>query len=211
MSEARKPGTDTEAWFKDLGNRLERAGSLLGDAALHAARSTRRSGNIDRQLSVVQELVAAIENRVAALFGEGSDEPTSTHPDAPEDEVDFREVPGFPGYRVGSDGRVWGSRRAGRGYGLTREWRVLKPYLLRPGPTFTVSLYRERERHALRVDGVVLLAFVGPCPQGFEVEHANGDPLDNRLDNLRYVPSRPEREELMADAALIGGRNNKKY
>lgn len=29
-------------------------------------------------------------------------------------------------------------------------------------------------------------AFVGPCPEGMEVCHNNGDCTDNRLENLRY-------------------------
>ncbi len=32
----------------------------------------------------------------------------------------------------------------------------------------------------------VLLAFVGPCPEGMEACHNNGDPLDNRVENLRW-------------------------
>lgn len=32
----------------------------------------------------------------------------------------------------------------------------------------------------------MLAAFVGPCPEGLEVCHLDGDPLNNRLSNLRY-------------------------
>ena len=32
-------------------------------------------------------------------------------------------------------------------------------------------------------------AFVGECPEGYVVEHINQDKLDNRLENLRYVPN----------------------
>jgi hypothetical protein len=31
-----------------------------------------------------------------------------------------------------------------------------------------------------------MAAFVGPCPEGMEVCHNNGDPTDNRMENLRY-------------------------
>jgi hypothetical protein len=37
-----------------------------------------------------------------------------------------------------------------------------------------------------RVHRLVMLAFVGPCPEGLEVCHKNGDSLDNRLVNLYY-------------------------
>jgi len=135
----------------------------------------------------LRELIAGIEQRVGALSLENVSQ-DATRPSGPANpSVGYREVPGFPGYRVGSDGTVWGSRRAGRGYGRSRDWRPLKPYLVRPGPAPTVSLYRDRVRHSMRVSSVVLMAFVGSCPDGCEVEHANGDLLDSRLENLRYV------------------------
>ncbi len=37
-----------------------------------------------------------------------------------------------------------------------------------------------------RVHRVVMEAFVGPCPDGMEVCHGDGDPMNARLDNLRY-------------------------
>jgi len=37
-----------------------------------------------------------------------------------------------------------------------------------------------------RVHQLVLTSFVGPCPPGLEGCHNNGNPLDNRLDNLRW-------------------------
>lgn len=36
------------------------------------------------------------------------------------------------------------------------------------------------------VHRLVLEAFVGPCPDGMEVRHLNGNKTDNRLENLRY-------------------------
>lgn len=36
------------------------------------------------------------------------------------------------------------------------------------------------------VHRVVLTAFVGPCPDGMEGCHNNGNPTDNRLENLRW-------------------------
>lgn len=191
MSEERQPRSDTEAWFKELENHLDRVRALLGDAEIQAARAMRTREGIHTQLSVVQELFAKIDDRLATLLANATgDDRGPRHPEASQDAIVYREVPGFPGYRAGSDGTVWGSRRAGRGYGRSREWRPLKPYLVRPGPALTVSLYRDRVRHSMRVDAVILLAFVGEQPEGWEVESRNGDRLDNRLDNLRYIPSR---------------------
>lgn len=38
----------------------------------------------------------------------------------------------------------------------------------------------------MAVHRLVMAAFVGPCPDGIEVCHNNGNPADNRLSNLRY-------------------------
>ena len=179
--------SSTEAWFKELESRLDRVGAMLGDAEIQAARSQRRKAEIYRYLFRLKEQIAGIEQRIGALSLENASQHATKPSDLAEPPVDYREVPGFPGYRVGSDGTVWGSRRAGRGYGRSRDWRPLKPYLVRPGPAPTVSLYRDRVRHSMRVSSVVLMAFVGACPDGCEVEHANGDLLDSRLENLRYV------------------------
>lgn len=37
-----------------------------------------------------------------------------------------------------------------------------------------------------RVHRLVLEAFIGPCPNGHECSHLNGNPRDNRLVNLAY-------------------------
>jgi HNH endonuclease len=185
----RKPdtGTGTDAWFKELENRLGALQEKLADAASLTARSTRTKVEVDRHLSIVQELLARIEDRIAELSPENARTRADDAADRPL--VQYCEVPGFTGYRVGNDGSIWGSRSAGRGYGRTREWRQLKPYLLRPGPVLAVSLYRERVRHVSRVDEIVLIAFLGPCPDGYEASHTNGDVLDNRRENLCYVPA----------------------
>jgi hypothetical protein len=47
---------------------------------------------------------------------------------------------------------------------------------------------------------LVLLAFVGPCPEGLEGCHNDGDPSNNRLDNLRW----DTRESNMADQIKHG-------
>jgi hypothetical protein len=186
MSEKPRPLTGTDAWFKEVENRLEDVRAQLEDAEIQVARSMRAHGGIPPELSLVQERFANIEHRLAKLLSATRADRTI---EPSQEAVLYRDVPGFPGYRAGSDGTIWGSRSAGRGYGGTREWRALKPYLVRPGPAPTVSLYRDRVRHSMRVAAVVLLAFVGERPDGFEVRSKNGDHLDNRLDNLCYVPA----------------------
>lgn len=53
---------------------------------------------------------------------------------------------------------------------------------------------------------LVMLAFVGPRPDGLDVCHGNGNPADNRLENLRYGT----RSENMRDALRHGTINTLK-
>lgn len=47
-------------------------------------------------------------------------------------------------------------------------------------------LYVNNRQIARHVGRLVLEAFVGPCPQGMECCHNDGDPANNRLENLRW-------------------------
>lgn len=42
-------------------------------------------------------------------------------------------------------------------------------------------------RKQYRVHRLVLEAFVGPCPEGCNVDHIDGNRANNRLENLRYL------------------------
>jgi hypothetical protein len=85
----------------------------------------------------------------------------------------WRPVPGFEGkYEVSDLGRV-------------KSLRWTPPRILRPGPSnyghLSVAL---GQRNTRMIHQLVLLAFVGPRPPGQEARHLDGDPANNRLDNL---------------------------
>jgi hypothetical protein len=66
-----------------------------------------------------------------------------------------------------------------------------KPYLLvslSPGRCGRVRRWLHR---------LVLEAFVGPCPDGFQCRHKNGNPTDNRLANLCWgTPTENQRDRV---------------
>lgn len=99
--------------------------------------------------------------------------------------IEYRDVPGFTGYRVGSDGTVWTS--GGRRY--SRPWRMLKPTAHKSGHlylTLSTGLSDRLRKKRRFVHTLVLEAFVGPCPPGMECLHGDGDPANNSLGNLRW-------------------------
>lgn len=105
----------------------------------------------------------------------------------------WKDIPGYEGkYQASDQGRIRSVDRQVQG----RNWhsghsftRNLRGRVLRPGKfckTGHLSVVLGRGTAGKPVHQLVMLAFVGPCPPGHEVCHANGDPGDNRLINLRY-------------------------
>jgi len=84
----------------------------------------------------------------------------------------WRDVPGWPGFRVTAGGDITGP-----------SGRLLKPMRHRSGHLFVT---RGRNSNKLYVHRAVLLAFVGAPRPGHEGRHLNGVPHDNRLVNLAW-------------------------
>jgi len=95
--------------------------------------------------------------------------------------VEYREIQGFPGYRVGSDGTVWSQRRT---YPV---WRKLAGDIV--SGYRRVVLYADGSKRRWFVHRLVLEVFVGPCPEGMEACHGTGIKLDNSTSNLRWDTS----------------------
>ena len=95
----------------------------------------------------------------------------------------WKTIPDFPNYSVSDRGRI------------RRDGRILKP---RPGHRnkagipfrWHVGLYRDGKSHTRHVHRLVLETFVGKPPEGMECCHNDGDPANNRLENLRWDTSR---------------------
>ncbi len=98
--------------------------------------------------------------------------------------VAYQEIPGFPNYRVGNDGSVWSKFAAH--HQPTFPWRKLKPGLHREGYLLIVLIDPSGRHRSFRVHRLVLLAFVGPCPDGMEGCHNDGNRVNNKLGNLRW-------------------------
>ena len=94
------------------------------------------------------------------------------------------------GFAIGDDGSVWSlwvpAGGIERGWKVGEEWRRLNPTRTSKNE-FIVSLANTgiagRRGYVHRL---VLEAFVGPCPEGMECCHWDGDRTNNRLSNLRW-------------------------
>jgi len=102
-------------------------------------------------------------------------------------EVEYRDIPGFTGYRVGSDGSVWGRKKRGSnsiGH-LYAEWHLLRTGMTWDGYKY-VNLSENGRSRCRRVHALVLTAFHGPPAVGQQCRHLNDIRADNRASNLRW-------------------------
>jgi len=102
----------------------------------------------------------------------------------------WRDVPGFPNYQVSDQGRVRSRLRRGRPPKDSTRQRQHPPTLLKPRTTrlgyATVAMNGSDGVFGRLVHRLVLEAFVGPCPEGQQCCHYDGDKLNNRLSNFRW-------------------------
>ena len=100
----------------------------------------------------------------------------------------WRPIPGWEGaYEVSDQGGVRSLDRTvvGRdGVARRRRGQALKLMLTTKGYP-AVHLGRE-PRKVRTVHSLVIEAFAGPCPEGLEVRHLDGDRLNPTLSNLAY-------------------------
>jgi hypothetical protein len=136
--------------------------------------------------------------------------------------VEYRPVVGFPGYRVGDDGSVWTCWMPRKRF-MVNVWQQLKPGVdkgkrsdsstARP-PYKRVVLTRESDhkRVTCKVHRLVLEAFVGPCPDGMECRHLDGDHGNNRRSNLEWG-TKPANwaDKRTHGSATVGERSGKTY
>lgn len=108
--------------------------------------------------------------------------------------TEYRLIPGFPGYRVGSDGSVW-SLWAHRGKAMGTigtKWCKLKPAAGRTGYLQVVIKPKGGRAIGRKVHQLVLEAFVEARPEGCQARHfPDRNPANNRLENLQWsTPSK---------------------
>lgn len=93
----------------------------------------------------------------------------------------WRDIINYIGlYMVSNYGKIKSLSR----YGCKKN-RILKPEIKRDGYVY-ISLYKNGIGKQCAVHKLVLESFIGPCPKGMESCHNDGNPSNNRLDNLRH-------------------------
>jgi hypothetical protein len=110
----------------------------------------------------------------------------------------MRPIPNFKGYSIDKQGQIF-SEKSGR---------VLSPYLhfSRANLYKRVTLCVNGKPTKIFVHRLVALAYIGKRPAGLEVNHKDGDSLNNHYSNLEYVTpaQNAKHRELMEARRLYG-------
>jgi hypothetical protein len=121
----------------------------------------------------------------------------------------WRPIAGYEGrYDVSNLGRVRSLSRRTAKDGRMIEGKILSPSSHRWGHQ-SISLYDlgGREKR-FGVHRLVLEAFNGPCPEGMEGCHDDGNPSNNRIENLRWdTPKNNHADKYRHGTILFGERN----
>lgn len=101
----------------------------------------------------------------------------------------WRPVRGYEeAYRCSDMGEVESIERYVRGRENSR--RLLRGQRLtprvRPDGTLAVNLWSENGYRQIPIRRIILDAFKGPQPRGYDAANKNGDPNDNQLSNLEW-------------------------
>lgn len=95
----------------------------------------------------------------------------------------WKSAPGFPDYEVSNLGQV---RRATPGENTT-VGHVLKGYLDKNGYHCILLQRTPAKPKHVKVHRLVVQAFIGPIPEGMQVNHCNGIKADNKDSNLEII------------------------
>lgn len=131
----------------------------------------------------------------------------------------WKAIPGWEGvYEASDTGRIRSlprqiiqGNRWGRKITYWKDGRELR--LVPNGEGYlTVGLYDgKRQQIGIRVQWLIALTFLGPCPTGFWVLHNNDNKLDNRATNLRYGTRPDNIKDAHSNGVYISGVRHSRY
>ena len=121
----------------------------------------------------------------------------------------WKPVEGFPGYEVSNHGNVrsYKTRKGGWVWYIADEpIRTLSPTTAKKSGYRGVGLSRNGLTRFFRVAKLVAAAFLGPCPDGLEVCHNDGNPANDHVENLRYDTHRGNMQDAVKQGNMDRGK-----
>lgn len=117
---------------------------------------------------------------------------------------EWKDVVGFPDYRVSTLGRMLSKERKDR-RGRWRKERILRPKTIWNGYK-TVRLLNDDEDKAVLVHRAVAIAFIPNPAELPEVDHINNDRTDNCVANLQWIARQHNRQKIHLAKGKTGAK-----
>lgn len=123
-----------------------------------------------------------------------------------ENDVEYRDIPGFPGYRAGSDGSLWTSLKSR--FNKLAQWKQLEKAANKDG-YIRIRLRRDGKSVSFTAHKIIALTFLGERPPGLIVCHNDGNPLNNKVTNLRYATYKDNSHDSLIHGTLLFGEKSR--
>lgn len=124
----------------------------------------------------------------------------------------WKAVPDYEGfYEVSTFGKVRSIDRTGYGKNGHKTTEFKGKELAQMTDEIgrkRVGLFKHGAAKRIRVHQLVMLTFVGPCPQGMECCHNDGNPSNNALENLRYDTRKANHRDKIKHGTRQNGEKN---
>lgn len=106
---------------------------------------------------------------------------------------EWRDVEGYPGYKVSSQGRIIGKRG-----------KVIRGARDKDGYAIICVNTRTPNVKTLKIHKLIAAAFLGPIPEGMQINHKNGIKDDNRSENLEVVTPAENTRHTFRELGRVG-------
>lgn len=121
--------------------------------------------------------------------------------------VEYRILPSNDYYRFGDDGSAWCRKLRGK-HERIGPWRKLNPWKKDKYGHLCIYLCRNGYRKAMLFSPLILRLFKGePQAAGLECRHIDGNPANNRIENLEWGTRKENAEDMVRHGKSTKGKS----
>lgn len=117
---------------------------------------------------------------------------------------EWKDIPGYEGlYQVSADGQIKSSK-----YIKGRRFEIKKQDLSGTRKYYAIELSKNGKTKKYLIHRLVALAFIGPRPDKHDINHIDGNKLNNHYSNLEYITRTANRNHAIKLGLVPTGTKN---